>query len=323
MNYVPKNTEEQKLDDGVDMDIEPSEDSIATQAHDTILNTNQVEQMEEKEEEEDEDFKRWELEQIRKGGGGQFRTNEIENDKTTRAIAQLQQPKKEPKRIPLLSPLTPSSRISVDEMQKRLRSSLSLLTDEHKKHVQQLEDAKNKIESAKSEIENLNNNQKGISDQYVFYREMRDYISDLCDCLGEKAPAIEECEEQLLKLEVQKIEKLEYRGEALWSEIETSKPDPQFAEPKEALLRAAENVFSDTAEDFASIQAIKDKFEYWKFNHPQSYKDAYCSVGLPTLFAPFIRLELLRWEPFETPSFDHMKWYDLLFNFGIRKVVLL
>ncbi len=336
MNYVPPTSEELKLSEDIDMEVEPTEEPTLSDGHPStthILNANQVEALEEKEEEEDEDFKRWELEQIKKGGGGQFRTNEIGNTKTTQAIATLQSKQKEPtpKKIPLLSPLTPSSRISVEEMQKRLKQSFASLSESHELHKKQLEETTSKLNAAKAEIDSLDKRQKGISDQYVFYQQMKDYVADLCDCLAEKAPVIEECEEQILKLDVQRVEKLEYRGELIWSENDTSMSEPWYAEPKgnsiyihflspstlEVIIKKAEALFSDTDDDFASISAIKEKFENWRFRQHQSYRDAYCAFSLPTLFAPFVRLQLLRWDPFTTPAFDTMPWYTELFNYGI------
>lgn len=41
------------------------------------------------------------------------------------------------------------------------------------------------------------------------------------------------------------------------------------------------------------------------------------SVG--TLFAPFVRLEVLRWDPLVEPSVKAMKWHSELLNYGVRK----
>lgn len=52
-------------------------------------------------------------------------------------------------------------------------------------------------------------------------------------------------------------------------------------------------------EDFSSIDSIKSRFEEWKNKHEDCYRNAYISLCLPKLFAPFIRLQLLDWNPFE------------------------
>ena len=58
-------------------------------------------------------------------------------------------------------------------------------------------------------------------------------------------------------------------------------------------------IFEDVIEDFSSIDSIKSRFEEWKNKHEDCYTNAYISLCLPKLFAPFIRLQLLDWNPFE------------------------
>ena len=58
-------------------------------------------------------------------------------------------------------------------------------------------------------------------------------------------------------------------------------------------------IFEDVVEDFSSIDSIKSRFEEWKNKHEDCYRNAYISLCLPKLFAPFIRLQLLDWNPFE------------------------
>ena len=49
--------------------------------------------------------------------------------------------------------------------------------------------------------------------------------------------------------------------------------------------------------------------EEWKQQQPAAYRDAYASLSVPQLFAPFVRRDLLQWDPlFEGGSFDSMHW---------------
>ena len=52
-------------------------------------------------------------------------------------------------------------------------------------------------------------------------------------------------------------------------------------------------------EEFCQVAHIKTKLEEWKFVFPDSYSLAHVPLYLPQLFAPFARLELLRWNPLE------------------------
>ncbi len=45
------------------------------------------------------------------------------------------------------------------------------------------------------------------------------------------------------------------------------------------------------------MAAVKRQLEEWKGRFPRTYRDAYMSVSAAAIFAPFVRLELLRWQP--------------------------
>ncbi|CAM9801776.1 unnamed protein product [Scytosiphon promiscuus] len=47
----------------------------------------------------------------------------------------------------------------------------------------------------------------------------------------------------------------------------------------------------------SSVSAVKTLFEDWKRRHGEQYAQAYCTLTLPDLVAPFVRLELVRWNP--------------------------
>ncbi|CAI5952768.1 unnamed protein product, partial [Closterium sp. NIES-64] len=77
-------------------------------------------------------------------------------------------------------------------------------------------------------------------------------------------------------------------------------------------------VFADAAEEYSRIERVKERMERWKQQHPSAYRDAYASMSAPALFAPFVRLELLRWDPlFGGGAFDSMHWYSVLFDYGL------
>ncbi|KNC70850.1 hypothetical protein SARC_16620, partial [Sphaeroforma arctica JP610] len=42
-----------------------------------------------------------------------------------------------------------------------------------------------------------------------------------------------------------------------------------------------------------------NKLQHWKNVHPLAYRDAYVSECAPHIFAPFVRLALLQWNPLE------------------------
>lgn len=82
---------------------------------------------------------------------------------------------------------------------------------------------------------------------------------------------------------------------------------------------AADAVFRDADDEFGSLAAVKRRLEEWKARQPGAYRDAYVSLSAPALFAPFVRLELLKWRPLHggDAGFDSQQWYQQLFDYGM------
>lgn len=63
------------------------------------------------------------------------------------------------------------------------------------------------------------------------------------------------------------------------------------------ILEASASVFSDAAEAYGSLPAVRARLERWKREQAASYRDAHLSLSVPALLAPFVRLQLLQWDP--------------------------
>lgn len=75
------------------------------------------------------------------------------------------------------------------------------------------------------------------------------------------------------------------------------------------LLLVADKIFSDAAEEYSQFSVVVDRFEKWKKDYASSYRDAYMSLSIPAIFSPYVRLELLKWDPLhEDAEFSKMKW---------------
>lgn len=79
-----------------------------------------------------------------------------------------------------------------------------------------------------------------------------------------------------------------------------------FPPPTEQLSSQAAAVFEDVVEEFWNLSLIKQRFEEWKFGVPESYEQVYVPLFLPKLFGPFVRLQLLQWNPLEVSSIPDM-----------------
>ena len=84
----------------------------------------------------------------------------------------------------------------------------------------------------------------------------------------------------------------------------------------------SKEVFSDVVDDFSKLSSIKEHFEGWKFNFSSSYEQAYISLCVPKVFAPFVRFQLLRWNPLDPDSseqLEDMLWFQVLMFFGFSE----
>jgi GC-rich sequence DNA-binding factor len=114
----------------------------------------------------------------------------------------------------------------------------------------------------------------------------------------------------------------------------------QYKRRRQEVLDVAPTVFADADEQFASLAAVKTKLEDFKRRYPKEYSTAYLGESAAALFAPFVRLELLQWQPLPLlgssssgssaavvdgqqqsdpapSSFDAQSWYLQLFEYGL------
>ncbi|XP_056680910.1 intron Large complex component GCFC2 isoform X2 [Monodelphis domestica] len=77
------------------------------------------------------------------------------------------------------------------------------------------------------------------------------------------------------------------------------------------ISRRGHRVFEDVGEDFSDSRKILLRFEQWRERFPDSYRDAYASLCLPKLLGPFIRLQMLDWNPLEC-----MAWFQSVQEFA-------
>ncbi|CAL4937154.1 unnamed protein product [Urochloa decumbens] len=105
-------------------------------------------------------------------------------------------------------------------------------------------------------------------------------------------------------------------------EISTDESDSEstaYVSSRDELLRTADVVFSDASEEYSSLKFVKDKFEGWKIQYPSAYHDAHVTLSAPSVFTPYVRLELLKWDPLhEMIDFYDMDWHKVLFDYGTQ-----
>ncbi|PWA72495.1 GC-rich sequence DNA-binding factor [Artemisia annua] len=99
---------------------------------------------------------------------------------------------------------------------------------------------------------------------------------------------------------------------------ESDSESTAYESNRDQLLQIAGQIFSDADEDFSQLSSVKEKFGMWKKDYASSYRDAYMSLSIPAIFSPYVRLELLKWDPLHQDSdFVEMQWHELLFSYGM------
>ena len=75
----------------------------------------------------------------------------------------------------------------------------------------------------------------------------------------------------------------------------------------ESIQTASKTLFDDALEDFSDMDLIRSRFEDWKSQFGETYKEAYISLCVPKLVTPFVRLQLLTWNPLQVSIFQYLQ----------------
>lgn len=101
---------------------------------------------------------------------------------------------------------------------------------------------------------------------------------------------------------------------------ESDSESTAYRSNQELLLQTADQIFSDATKEYSTLSVVKDWFERMKKDYSLSYRDAYVSLSVPSIFSPYVRLELLKWDPLHRDvTFDDMKWHSMLFDYGMSE----
>lgn len=125
------------------------------------------------------------------------------------------------------------------------------------------------------------------------------------------------------KLSSMEVDGSNRRVEGESSTDESDSESTAYQSHRKQLLQTADQIFSDAAEEYSQLSVVKERFEEWKKDYLSTYRDAYMSLSIPSIFSPYVRLELLKWDPLhEKTDFLNMKWY-LTINFTVLVLCLL
>jgi len=68
------------------------------------------------------------------------------------------------------------------------------------------------------------------------------------------------------------------------------------------LSKSVATLFDDVVDEFCQVELIRRGFETWKKDYADSYNEAFIALCLPKLFTPFVKLELVCWNPLEVQN---------------------
>ncbi|KAK6921788.1 GCF, C-terminal [Dillenia turbinata] len=303
---------------------------------------------------------------------------------------------------------------------KALQDNVRRLKESYERTMSLLTSTDDNLSASLLNITSLEKSQSVAGEKFIYMQKLRDFVSVICDFLQDKAPFIEELEEQMQKLHeerasailerrsadnedemmevgpainaamavfnkggdnatmaamattaaqaafaavkepknlavkldefgrdmnMQKRRDTERRAEArlrrkaradakklsameedgayqrIEGESSTDESDDEttaYQSKRDQILQTSEQIFSDASEEYSQLSVVKERLESWKKQYSSSYSDAYMSMSAPTIFSPYVRLELLKWDPlYEDADFYDMKWHSLLFNYGL------
>lgn len=390
------------------------------------MNNAKFKDLELHEEEDEEEERRWEEEQFRKGLGRRLDDSAAPaagGITPNGAPSSVFAPQVQPQQTSIFvsqsaeaMSLAQQAKVAV----QAVHGMMNKLKESHKSTLDSLVRVDTSLSEALIEISNLEKSLEADDDKYVYFQQLRDYISVLSDFLGEKALLVEVLEEEMQKLHEdrtqsilerraadladglsalepaikaamrvlddsrslssssqlaaaisaaqdaattameasrnlpvklddfgrdvnkQKRVTLQLRAESrkrrmaqqeckrmkfngndsiIEGELSTDESDSESAaylSSRDEHLQTADKIFSDASNEYANLKDVKEKFESWKQRYPSVYRNAYVSASVQAVFAPFVRLELVKWDPlYQFTDFVGMEWHKELFDYGL------
>ncbi|CAE6092192.1 unnamed protein product [Arabidopsis arenosa] len=99
---------------------------------------------------------------------------------------------------------------------------------------------------------------------------------------------------------------------------ESDNETPAYKETRDRLLECADKILSDASVVYSQLSRVKTIFKRCARDYPSACRSAYKSLTVPSIYSPYVRLELLRWDPLhQHVDFSDMNWHGLLFDYEI------
>ncbi|EGG21355.1 GC-rich sequence DNA-binding factor-like protein [Cavenderia fasciculata] len=264
--------------------------------------------------EEDSEVRRWHIEQIQKGGGISSKASLDSKSKSHQKDLLHQTKEDYPQRGG--GSTTDNASGYAQRLLRDIESALEGMDEVQFSHKSDLSRSQAALEDSQYLVMRLESDLNVIDDEVNYYYEFEDYVKNMEGCLDEKIPQIEELESRMMDLESHYFGS---KGKPMTSEQEVEEEEAFYQKEKRHIQELSQKVLEDVDDEYSQLELVRDKFQNWKQKNYSSYKKINLAYIIPAIFAPFIKLQLLQWNPLQDSNFDKYPWFSQLSNYGILK----
>ncbi|KAI6242386.1 T-SNARE coiled-coil-like proteiny domain-containing protein [Aphelenchoides fujianensis] len=228
---------------------------------------------------------------------------------------------------------------SMAELVEKLRIGISNRHESIRTKEHQIEQHTQYIADNRESIAKMTEANARLERNFQLFQEIRFFVSNVLNCLNEKVPEINEIETAMFELWRTRADDLARRraesrtprrfghgrhSQGEWDDAAEESVLPQtFAESTARILERAATIFEDTANEYCDVGLIVRRFVDWQQTDPQSFADAFIAECLPKILGPFVRIDLLDWNPLLPPKEEHrelssMLWYQEILRLGFN-----
>ncbi|XP_028158674.1 PAX3- and PAX7-binding protein 1-like [Ostrinia furnacalis] len=94
-----------------------------------------------------------------------------------------------------------------------------------------------------------------------------------------------------------------------------------YERERDAIKSGREQLFADALPAWRSVRGVCARLARFRRRDPTLYSDAYVAACLPRLLAPYVRHQLILWNPLadeDNEDYEKMDWYKCLMMYGVR-----
>ncbi|KAE9544711.1 hypothetical protein AGLY_000253 [Aphis glycines] len=125
---------------------------------------------------------------------------------------------------------------------------------------------------------------------------------------------------RIRRMRMREIKAISKHADGMSSDEEVPETDASAFRNQLELIKSDSNMLlDDVLEEFSSVDLVLKHMLEWKNKYLESYIEAYVNVCLPKLVGPFVRIEMLTWNPLEDDlKFEDMFWYKSMQKYTMK-----